>query len=113
MPDWKSLEELQKDAGIFTKFMHALLGLYAFVPRSFYSQRPLTCRRVIDMSGLFPLTLTGTSSLGRKGFVGQWCVLYVKVIVRNLHTLFADFLLRGPIPSPLRYDRHVSTSRFS
>ncbi|KAF5379221.1 hypothetical protein D9615_005962 [Tricholomella constricta] len=30
MPDWKSLEELQKDAGVFTKFMHALLGLYAY-----------------------------------------------------------------------------------
>jgi hypothetical protein len=31
MPDWKSMAEVVKDAGVFTKFMHALLGLYAFV----------------------------------------------------------------------------------
>ncbi|KAF8068974.1 hypothetical protein FPV67DRAFT_1448810 [Lyophyllum atratum] len=30
MPDWKSPVELQKDAGVFIKFMHALLGLYAY-----------------------------------------------------------------------------------
>ena len=31
MPDWKSPTEVQEDAGIFAKFMHALLGLYAYV----------------------------------------------------------------------------------
>lgn len=30
MPDWKSPAELQIDAAVFTKFMHALLGLYAY-----------------------------------------------------------------------------------
>lgn len=30
MPDWKSLTEIQQDADAFTKFMHALLGLYAY-----------------------------------------------------------------------------------
>jgi len=30
MPNWKSPAELQVDAGVFTKFMHALLGLYAY-----------------------------------------------------------------------------------
>lgn len=31
MPDWQSIAEVQKDAVAFTKLMHALLGLYAFV----------------------------------------------------------------------------------
>lgn len=31
MPDWKSPAELQVEGGIFAKFMHALLGLYAYV----------------------------------------------------------------------------------
>ncbi|KAF8155569.1 hypothetical protein B0H34DRAFT_501421 [Crassisporium funariophilum] len=30
MPDWKAPEELQKEAVIFTKLMHSLLGLYAY-----------------------------------------------------------------------------------
>ncbi|RDB29963.1 hypothetical protein Hypma_014178 [Hypsizygus marmoreus] len=30
MPDWKSPAELLKDADVFTKFMHALLGLYIY-----------------------------------------------------------------------------------
>ncbi|KAF8815103.1 hypothetical protein BYT27DRAFT_7216821 [Phlegmacium glaucopus] len=30
MPDWKSTTELQQEAAIFSKFMHALLGLYAY-----------------------------------------------------------------------------------
>ncbi|KAF9482278.1 hypothetical protein BDN70DRAFT_875194 [Pholiota conissans] len=30
MPDWASLEELTKDAGVFVKLMHSLLGLYAY-----------------------------------------------------------------------------------
>lgn len=32
MADWKSPEEIEKDAGIFIKFMHALIGLYVSVP---------------------------------------------------------------------------------
>ena len=31
MPDWQSPAELQLEGGIFAKFMHALLGLYAYV----------------------------------------------------------------------------------
>jgi hypothetical protein len=31
MVDWKSLEELMREGVIFSKFMHALLGLYAYV----------------------------------------------------------------------------------
>ena len=31
MPDWKSPAELQVEGGIFARFMHALLGLYAYV----------------------------------------------------------------------------------
>ena len=31
MPDWKSPAELQLEGGIFARFMHALLGLYAYV----------------------------------------------------------------------------------
>ncbi|KAF8903939.1 hypothetical protein CPB84DRAFT_1706679 [Gymnopilus junonius] len=30
MPDWKSTNEVEKDADAFTKLMHALLGLYAY-----------------------------------------------------------------------------------
>ncbi|KAJ7597784.1 hypothetical protein C8J56DRAFT_328364 [Mycena floridula] len=30
MPDWSSLAELQRDAGVFVKFMHACLGVYAW-----------------------------------------------------------------------------------
>ncbi|KAF9010226.1 hypothetical protein BDQ17DRAFT_1421472 [Cyathus striatus] len=30
MPDWQSPVELQKEADVFTKFMHALLGLYIY-----------------------------------------------------------------------------------
>ncbi|TFK38033.1 hypothetical protein BDQ12DRAFT_135210 [Crucibulum laeve] len=30
MPDWSSPVELMKEADVFTKFMHALLGLYAY-----------------------------------------------------------------------------------
>jgi len=30
MPDWKSPAELELEGGIFAKFMHALLGLYAY-----------------------------------------------------------------------------------
>ena len=31
MPDWKSPAELQLEGAIFAKFIHALLGLYAYV----------------------------------------------------------------------------------
>jgi len=30
MPDWKSQEEVMKDAGIFVKLLHSLLGLYVY-----------------------------------------------------------------------------------
>jgi hypothetical protein len=30
MPDWKSLEEIQRDAGVFVKIIHILLGIYAY-----------------------------------------------------------------------------------
>ncbi|KAF8966627.1 hypothetical protein BDZ97DRAFT_1917437 [Flammula alnicola] len=30
MPDWKSPAEIQKEAGVFVKLMHSLLGLYAY-----------------------------------------------------------------------------------
>jgi len=30
MPDWKSPEEIQRDAGVFVKLMHVLLGIYAY-----------------------------------------------------------------------------------
>ncbi|KAF9528713.1 hypothetical protein CPB83DRAFT_929504 [Crepidotus variabilis] len=30
MPAWRTPEELQKDAAVFTKFMHSLLGIYAY-----------------------------------------------------------------------------------
>ncbi|KAF8636897.1 hypothetical protein AX17_003149 [Amanita inopinata Kibby_2008] len=30
MPDWQSQQEIQKEAVVFTKLMHALLGLYAY-----------------------------------------------------------------------------------
>ncbi|PFH50610.1 hypothetical protein AMATHDRAFT_3793 [Amanita thiersii Skay4041] len=30
MPDWQSPQEIQKEAVIFTKFMHSLLGLYIY-----------------------------------------------------------------------------------
>jgi hypothetical protein len=29
MPDWSSPLEIQKEAGVFVKLMHALLGVYA------------------------------------------------------------------------------------
>ena len=31
MVDWRAPEEIQKQAVVFTKFMHSLIGLYAYV----------------------------------------------------------------------------------
>lgn len=70
MPDWNSPAEIAKEAGIFVKLLHSLLGLYAWVLRVMLAEPPPTT--IIDMSGSSLWTLNGTSLLGRRNSVGQW-----------------------------------------
>jgi len=72
MVDWTSPEALARDAAVFTKFMHALLGVYVYVHIIPFVGTQLTSELTTDSSGLSPSTLTGPSSLARRSSDGQW-----------------------------------------
>ena len=60
MPDWTSPAELQVEGAIFAKFMHALLGLYAYVVLLICSWFPLSISsKPLDTNSSLPWTLIG------------------------------------------------------
>jgi len=72
MPDWSDPIEIQKEAGIFVKFMHALMGLYVYVNQT-SSSSMLNVLLDTNFSSLW--TLNGTLYRERRSFAGRWCDL--------------------------------------
>lgn len=60
MPNWKSPAELQLEGGIFAKFMHALIGLYAYVAFIALGFTLPQLQLTSDTNSSFPWTLIGS-----------------------------------------------------
>jgi hypothetical protein len=111
MPDWRSQEELQKDAVVFTKFMHVLLGLYLQVLFGSFSTHFASTISHVGMNGLFLSISSGTSSLAKRSSVGHWSVAILSsCTVQVTHAIWSGILFCQPLSTILCHDRNVSWS---
>ena len=94
MPDWKLSDEIQKEATVFGKLMHSLLGIYACV---FLFPSSISLHLVnmsADMSGSCLSTLNGIFFAGRRDSVGPWSALSMTSIGHGVTPISTDILFR-------------------